>query len=59
MSEETPQRKGLISMIRESLTKTGGCCCGPGETCGGPAKPDEKAPEKDAKGTDKPKPAKK
>ncbi len=52
MSDQAPKKQGLISMIVESLTKTGGWCCGPGETCGGPAKPDEKAPEKEA--TDKP-----
>ncbi len=34
MSNEIPKKKGLIALIRESLTKTGGCCCGPGETCG-------------------------
>jgi hypothetical protein len=54
VGEDTSKKKGLISMIRESLTKTGGCCCGPGETCGSPAKTDEKAPEKDVKHTDKP-----
>ncbi len=53
MGEETPKKKGLIAIIRESLTKTGGCCCGPGETCGAPAEPDEKAPSADAKDTNK------
>lgn len=30
-------------MLRESFSKTGSCCCGPGETCG-PS--DESAKEK-------------
>ena len=46
MEAEKKKKKGLFSMIRESLTKTGGCC-GPGETCCGPAKKDDKT---DAKG---------
>lgn len=53
MSEETPKKKGLIALIRASLTRTGGCCCGPGETCGGPARPVETAPEKDVKDAEK------
>ena len=42
MENEKGKRKGLFAAIRESMTKTGGCC-GPGETCGGPAKEDNKA----------------
>jgi len=51
MGDEKKKKKGLFSMIRESLTKTGGCC-GPGETCCGPAKDSDKATGKD-KGSDK------
>jgi len=32
-NEKKKKKKGLWSVIRESMTKTGGCC-GPGETCG-------------------------
>jgi len=38
-------------MLRESFSKTGGCCCGPGETCGGPTKEREKAQAKEARET--------
>ena len=51
MKEEKRKKKGLFSMIRESMIRTGGCC-GPGETCGGPARENDKAEAKD-KGTDK------
>ena len=51
MENEKKNKKGLLSMIRDSLSKTGGCC-GPGETCGGPAKDSDKATGKD-KGSDK------
>ncbi len=37
--ETKEKKKGLLAMIWESMTKTGGCC-GPGETCGGEAKED-------------------
>ncbi len=40
MENEGKKKKGFFSMIWESMTKTGGCC-GPGETCGGPAKEDD------------------
>ena len=50
METEKKKKKGLLSMIRESLTKTGGCC-GPGESCCGPAKEDDKSTAKD-KGSD-------
>jgi hypothetical protein len=50
MNEENKKKKGFWSMIRESMTKTGGCC-GPGETCGCP--PNENDKEKGAgKGSD-------
>ncbi len=35
------QKRGLWSLIRESMTKTGGCC-GSGETCCGTAAETEK-----------------
>ncbi len=43
--ETTPNndkpKKGFWATIRESMTKTGGCCCGPGESCCGPADPNK------------------
>ncbi len=45
METEKKKKKGLFSMIRDSLSKTGGCC-GPGETCCGPAKKDDKTDSK-------------
>ena len=39
--ETEKKKKGFFATIWESMTKTGGCC-GPGETCGGPAKEDDK-----------------
>ena len=44
------KKKGILAAVRESMTKTGGCC-GPGESCCGPAKADaakEGAAEKPA-----------
>ena len=35
--EEKAKKKGWLATIRESMTKTGGCC-GPGESCCGPVK---------------------
>lgn len=56
MKEEKAKKKGWLSIIRESMTKTGGCC-GSGETCGGPGPAKEKGKEtsedKDAKGFEK------
>ena len=46
LKEEKRKKKGLFSMIRESMIKTGGCC-GPGESCGGPARENDKAAAKD------------
>lgn len=43
MKDESKTKKGFLGMLREAFTKTGGCCCGPGETCGGPTKESEKA----------------
>ncbi len=39
--ETEKKKKGLLATIWESMTKTGGCC-GPGETCGGPANENDK-----------------
>ncbi len=50
--QDEKKKKGFFKMIRESMTKTGGCC-GPGETCGGPSKEDDKAKEKGSDKTDK------
>ncbi len=43
------KKKGLLGAIWESMTKTGGSCGGPGESCCGPAdtnKGGEKTKEK-------------
>ncbi len=47
------KKKGLWSVIRESMVKTGGCC-GPGETCGGSTKetPEKPPEDEDAEGSD-------
>ncbi len=49
-NEKKKKKKGLFSVIRESLTKTGGCC-GSGETCG--STQDGKTTAKDSEGFDK------
>ncbi|NQT87100.1 hypothetical protein HQ560_10065 [bacterium] len=38
-SNENGRKKGFWAAIWESMTKTGGCC-GSGESCCGPARPD-------------------
>lgn len=48
MKNEQKPKKGFFGMLRESFSKTGGCCCGPGETCGGPTKESEKPQTKEA-----------
>ena len=57
MKTEPKIRKGFFGLLLESFNKTSGCCCGPGETCGGPpkaaAKPQSR-PAKEAKETVKP-----
>lgn len=53
--EEVKKKKGLFAFIKESMTKSGGCC-GPGSSCCGPTKEeDEKKTENkdDKKRTDK------
>ncbi|MHC4556839.1 MAG: hypothetical protein ACYTFW_10625 [Planctomycetota bacterium] len=39
--ETEKKKKGLLAIIWESMTKTGGCC-GPGESCCSPANEDDK-----------------
>lgn len=41
------KKKGLLATIWESMTKTGGCNCGPGESCYG--SPDEDTKKDDEK----------
>jgi hypothetical protein len=48
MKNEQKTKKGFFGMLRESFSKTGGCCCGPGETCGGPNEESDKAQTKEA-----------
>lgn len=57
MKNEQKTKKGFFGMLRDSFSKTGGCCCGPGETCGGPTKESDKPQTKEAtenKDTSKP-----
>ena len=46
MKNEQKTKKGFFGMLRESFSKTGGCCCGPGETCGGATNESDKAQTK-------------
>ena len=46
MKDEKKAKTGFFALIRESLTKTGGCC-GAGETCGTPPKKDDKGTAKE------------
>ena len=48
MTNESKKKKGLLAVLWESLTKTGGCC-GPGETCGGLGKASEKTATEDSR----------
>lgn len=45
MKNETKIKKGFFAMLRESFSKTKGCCCGPGETCDGSGKKIEAKPK--------------
>ena len=47
IKNELKAKKGFFAMLRESFSKTGGCCCGPGETCGGPSEEGNKAQAKE------------
>jgi len=51
MKNEQKTKKGFFGILRESFSKTGGCCCGPGETCGGPTMESDKAQTKGAQET--------
>ncbi len=33
--EKEAKKKGLFAKIKESMSKTGGCNCGPGDACYG------------------------
>jgi hypothetical protein len=48
MKNEQKTKKGFFGMLRESFSKTGGCCGGPGETCCGPSEEGDKAQTKEA-----------
>ena len=41
MTDEKKKKKGFLSAIWESMTKTGGCC-GSGEDCCGPSQKENK-----------------
>ncbi len=47
MKNEQKTKKGFFGMLRESFSKTGGCCCGPGESCGGPSEESDKSQTKE------------
>lgn len=51
MKNEQKAKKGFFGMLRESFSKTGGCCCGPGESCGGPSEEGNKARTKETQGS--------
>jgi len=51
MKNEQKPKKGFFGILREAFSKTGGCCCGPGETCGGPGKESEKTRNEEAPAT--------
>ena len=54
--KRTGKKKGILAVIWESMTKTGGCC-GSGGDCCGPAKQDQKleGPAPDVSGGSAPK----
>ncbi len=54
MKNEPKSKKGFFSLLRESFSKTGGCCCGPGETCDGTTPKAEKPQRKETTATTKP-----
>ena len=51
MKNEQKSKKGFFGMLREAFSKSGGCCCGPGETCGGPSEQESKAQSKETEKT--------
>ncbi len=54
MKNEPKTKKGFFSLLRESFSKTGGCYCGPGESCDGSTTKAEKPQPKAATATTKP-----
>ena len=48
MKNQQKPKKGFFGMLRESFSKTGGCCCGPGETCDGSSKKIEQQPKEES-----------
>lgn len=49
-TEKKNEKKGLWALIKESMTKTGGCCGSGGDCCGGAKKePDTKKCEQPKK----------
>ncbi len=52
MQNKKKKKKALLATIKESMTKTGGCC-GPGETCGGSVEENNKETAEDTKLSDK------
>ena len=52
MKTEKKKKKGFFAAIKESMSKTGGCC-GPGETCDGSAKDDIRPAGKDTQKSEK------
>ena len=51
MKTDPKPKKGFFGILLESFNKTSGCCCGPGETCGGAPKEAAKPPTQEAKDT--------
>jgi len=49
MKNEKQTKKGFFALLREAFGKTGGCCCGPGETCCGPDNASAKQPKVEPK----------
>ena len=43
--EKEAKKKGLFATIKESMNKTGGCNCGPGDSCYVAPETDQKAPD--------------
>ena len=54
MKNEPKTKKGFFSLLRESFSKTGGCYCGPGESCDGSTTKAENPQPKAATATTKP-----
>jgi len=51
MKDERKPKKGFFGILRESFTKTSGCCCGPGETCDGSTKDGTKTSKQESAST--------